>query len=154
MKPIRVSTCLCHFHVVCICKRSAPITAQLHGQRQPIGPSTLRQEPMGGPAPSGPALPDTLPGEKQHGAANCLYLPTLTRRTSSTSAAFRSTVLLDFTAELRESLNPPLHPGKVRVILRRPARRQRHERQAISLGNHAEEFDADAINRHTAASKD
>lgn len=87
MKPIRVSTCLCHFHVICICKPASPIAPRLHGERKPICQSGASEEQMGEPVLANPALPDTLPWEKQHGPiVGCTDSP-LTRRTSSTSAA-------------------------------------------------------------------
>lgn len=103
MKPIRVSTCLCPFHVICICKPGSPIAPQLHGEKQPICQSGAIEEQIGEPVSSDPALPDTLPWEKQHGPiAGCAASP-LTRRTSSTSAALCPTVLAGFTAEQRKS---------------------------------------------------
>lgn len=36
-KPIRVSTCLCHFHLVCICKPASPMAPRLYRAREPIG---------------------------------------------------------------------------------------------------------------------
>lgn len=53
----------------------------------PIGRPVAHEGPIAVPLSANPALPDTLPGEKQHGADRWLYLPTLTNRTSSTSAA-------------------------------------------------------------------
>lgn len=67
MKPIRVSTCLCHFHLICICKPAAPIAPRLHREEKPIGRSAELEQPMGAPVSAEPALPDTLPWEKQHG---------------------------------------------------------------------------------------
>lgn len=87
MKPIRVSTCLCHFHVICICKPASPIAPRLHWTEEPIGQSEPLEEQMGAHAPASPALPDTLPWEKQHGPITGCSASSLSRRTSSTSAA-------------------------------------------------------------------
>lgn len=67
MKPIRVSTCLCHFHLFCVCKPNAPIAARLHGRRKATGPPVASGEPIREPAPASPAHSDTLLCEKQHG---------------------------------------------------------------------------------------
>lgn len=73
MKPIRVSTCLCHFHVICICKPVSPIAPQLHAEKKPICQSGPFEEQMGEQVHVDPSLPDTLPWEKQHGADRWLY---------------------------------------------------------------------------------
>ncbi|KAM7414614.1 hypothetical protein PAMA_019432 [Pampus argenteus] len=67
MKPIRVSTCLCHLHLICICKPASPIAPRLPRARTPIRQSEEFAERMGELVGSNPALPDTLPWEKQHG---------------------------------------------------------------------------------------
>ncbi|GAA6221370.1 uncharacterized [Lates japonicus] len=103
MKPIRVSTCLCHFHVICICKPASPIAPRLHREETPIRRPGSFEEQMGEPVPRNPALPDTLPWEKQHGARSLAVLPSsLTHRTSSTSAAFFPDSPAGFTAEQRK----------------------------------------------------
>lgn len=113
MKPIRVSTCLCHFHVIYICKPGSPIAPQLHGAKTPIGRSGAFKEPMAEPVVADPALPDTLPWEKQHGPSAGCTASTLTRRTSNTSAARarRSYWIYRWT---KDEEDHPLHPGKVR----------------------------------------
>ncbi len=77
-KPIRVSTCLCHFHAICICKPGSPIAPRLHGERKPIRQSGASEEQMEEPVPANPALPDTLPWEKQHGPIAGCTVSTLT----------------------------------------------------------------------------
>lgn len=114
MKPIRVSTCLCHFHLICICKPSAPIAPRLHRRKKPICPSAVCEEQMADPVPANPALPDTLPCEKQHGPIAGCTVSSLTRRTSSTSAVLFLSSPAGFTAE--QNLNQPLHPVKVRSL--------------------------------------
>lgn len=95
MKAIRVSTCLCHFHVISICKAASPIAAQLRGEHAPICRSGASEEPIGASLAPDPALPDTLPWEKQHGPIAGCSVSSLTRRTSDTSAALCPTLLLD-----------------------------------------------------------
>ncbi|KAK5867363.1 hypothetical protein PBY51_011863 [Eleginops maclovinus] len=99
MKPIRVSTCLCHFHLICICKPASPIAPLLHRELTLICRLGEFEEQMREPVPANPALPDTLPWEKQHGRiAGCTvssHTHTLTHRTSDTSAALCPTLLLD-----------------------------------------------------------
>lgn len=103
MKPIRVSTCLCPFHVICICKPRAPIAAQLHVGATLNGQAASLKERMGDRLRFSPALPDTLPWEKQHGPLAACAASSLTRRTSSSSAALCPTALLDL----------PLNKGRV-----------------------------------------
>ncbi|CAB1446749.1 unnamed protein product [Pleuronectes platessa] len=114
MKPIRVSTCLCHFHEICICKRPSPIAARLCSGGTRIGRRGATAEPMGAAARRGPALPDTFRWEKQHGRAPLAVCPgrcarSLTRRTSRTSAAPRGRRVLQ---------DLPLNKGTSRSILR------------------------------------
>ncbi|KAG7245364.1 hypothetical protein INR49_010814 [Caranx melampygus] len=87
MKPIRVSTCLGHYHIICICKPSSPIARRLHSEHEPICQSAATEERMGEWQARGPAPPDTLPWEKQHGPITGCSAYSLTHRTSNTSAA-------------------------------------------------------------------
>ncbi|KAL7401877.1 hypothetical protein ABVT39_005832 [Epinephelus coioides] len=112
MKPIRVSTCLCHFHVICICKPGSPIAPRLHRDEEPICPSEALEEQMGEPLRANPAPPDTLPWEKQHGPiAGCTVSFTHTPHVQhiSCSVARQSCWIYRSTTD---DLDQPLHPGK------------------------------------------
>lgn len=115
MKPIRVSTCLCHFHLICVCKPSAPIARRPHGRRRVIGPSAARYERMAEALPARPAPSDTFPCEKQHGAARWPYRPhTHTPHVRHISCSVAPSAPVGFTAQLRETLTELIHPWKVR----------------------------------------
>lgn len=106
MKPIRVSTCLCHFHLICVCKRRQPIAAQLHGCSNATGPPAVREKPIREPEGAGPAHSDTLLCEKQHGQERRLgglYTHTLHVPHISCSIADRSAGL---TTQHRETPKP------------------------------------------------
>ena len=95
----------------------APIAARLCSAGPRIGRLGSTAEPMGEASRRGPALPDTLRWEKQHGRAP-LAVPWLLRcslthtpHVPHISCSERPTRPAGFTAEQR---NPPLHPeGKV-----------------------------------------
>ncbi|KAK2842300.1 hypothetical protein Q5P01_012500 [Channa striata] len=46
---------------------------KLHGETKPIGESRSPEEQIGAALPANPALPDTLPRKKQHGADRGLH---------------------------------------------------------------------------------
>lgn len=130
MKPIRVSTCLCHYHIICICKPSSPIARRLHSEHEPICQAAATEERMGEWQARGPAPPDTLPWEKQHGPITGCSAYSRAHRTSNTSAALcppTPTDLPDLPLNKGSEQDQPLHPGKV----------SRRQLGRISLFDHA-----------------
>lgn len=157
MKPIRVSTCLCHLHLICICKPNAPIVAQLCGRRNATGPPTESEEPIRKPAPASPAHSDTLLCEKQHGQAR--RLEGLRSHSHAARPAHQPLHRRlpywinhptpgDFKPAAPSWIRYAASPARIRAHETPPVRLPRQPRfQSFLRENRAEEFGADAINR-------
>lgn len=163
MKPIRVSTCLCHFHLICMCKPNAPIVAQLYRRRNKTGPPAASEEPITEPAPANPAHSDTLLCEKQHGQdrrleglythtphvlhINCFIVELPSWINHPTSG--------DFKPAAPSWIRYAASPTRIRTHETPPVRFPRQTRfHRFLQENRAEEFGADAVNRWTLAPKD